>query len=258
MRRLRTLVLALLPLLGLSGAPAPAEEVVLGLSQDEIPITATFTGSEILVFGAVKRFDPLPAGPPLRVIVTVSGPDAPVIVRRKERRFGIWVNVSSVRIGEAPSFYAVASTGTLAQAISETEDLRHEISIPKVMRTVGAATDNPDAPEFAEALVRIRAEEELYQILENSVAFDDQTLFWTGVFLPPRLTEGTYAVRIFLTREREVVDEYMTLIDVRKVGLERWLHRLAIEQPLYYGLMALALAAVAGWGASAAARAWRG
>lgn len=254
-----TLLRALLIALALAlPSAAPAEEVVLGLSQDEIPITATFTGSEILVFGAVKRFRPLPAGPPLQVVVAIEGPDAPVEVRRKQRRFGIWINTSSVRIGSAPSFYAVAASGTLPQVISETEDLRHQISIPRVMRTVGAATDDPDAVEFTDALMRIREEEGLYQILENRVAFDDQTLFWTAVFLPPRLTEGAYTARIFLTRDREVIDQYQTVIDVRKVGLERWLFTLAHERPLVYGLMALAVAAFAGWAASAATRVLRG
>lgn len=254
-RALRSLLAALMIVLPWQ---APGEEVVLGLSQAEIPITATFTGSEILVFGAVKRFLPLPDGPPMQVVVAIAGPETPVEVRRKQRRFGIWVNTSSVRIGSAPSFYAVAASGTLPQVISETEDLRHQVSIPRVMRTVGAATDDPDAMEFTDALMRIREEEGVYQILENSVAFDDQTLFWTAVFLPPRLTEGAYTTRIFLTRDRKVIDQYETVIQVRKVGLERWLYTLAHQQPLVYGLMALAVAAFAGWGASAAGRVLRG
>ncbi len=43
-------------------------------------------------------------------------------------------------------------------------------------------------------------------------------------------------------------------IDVRKEGLERWLTNLARNQPLIYGLLSLAIAVVAGWGASAAFR----
>ena len=45
--------------------PAWGESVVLGLSQDEIAITTSFDGSEILVFGAVKREVPVPDGPEL-------------------------------------------------------------------------------------------------------------------------------------------------------------------------------------------------
>ncbi len=44
------------------------------------------------------------------------------------------------------------------------------------------------------------------------------------------------------------------VIGVRKEGLERFIFNLAQEQPLIYGLISLALAALAGWGASAAFR----
>ena len=44
------------------------------------------------------------------------------------------------------------------------------------------------------------------------------------------------------------------LIGVRKEGLERFIFNLAQEQPLVYGLLSLALAALAGWGASAVFR----
>ena len=45
-----------------------------------------------------------------------------------------------------------------------------------------------------------------------------------------------------------------TSIYVRKVGLERWLYNMSRENALMYGLMSLAIAIAAGWGASAAFR----
>jgi hypothetical protein len=69
--------------------------------------------------------------------------------------------------------------------------------------------------------------------------------------MPADLTEGAYATRIFLTRGGEVVASLDTEIDVRKVGLERFLFTLSREQPLAYGLLSLAIAIAAGWGASA-------
>ena len=61
-----------------------------------------------------------------------------------------------------------------------------------------------------------------------------------------------YATRILLTRKGKVVSEFETVIDVRKVGLERWLFTLSRQQPMMYGLMSLAIAIAAGWGAAAA------
>ncbi len=247
--------LALL-LICLAALPLRAEEVVLGLSSDKVRITATFEGSEILVFGAVKREAPIPEEP-LDVIVAIAGPSKPLTVRRKERVLGIWANTDAVEIDSAPSFYAVATTGPLDEVLSRVEDLRHKVSITRAIRSVGAPAGIEDAQAFTDALIRIREDAGAYQLLEGDVVLDEQTLFRTAIELPANLTEGDYQTRIFLTRNGEVISQFETSIDVRKVGLERWLYTLSRQQPMLYGLMSLAIAIAAGWGASAAFRIMR-
>jgi uncharacterized protein (TIGR02186 family) len=245
------MMLRLIALLLLTALPAQAEEVVAGMSQNRISITANFDGSEILIFGAVKREAPAPDGAPLQVIIAVSGPSEAVTVRRKEKRYGIWINVDSVEVDRAPSFYAIATSAPFDEVISATEDLRYKVSIPKAIRSVGAPMNVINAKSFSEALIRIRTKAGLYQMHPGTVKMDDETLFQTSIALPSNLTEGNYTTRIFLTRGGQVIDEYETQIDVRKVGLERFLFNLAHERPLAYGLLSLFIAIVAGWGASA-------
>lgn len=239
---------------GPAAAQAPEERVIAGLSQNRVSITANFDGSEILVFGAIKREAPAPVEPPLEIIVTVTGPAAPVNVRKKSREFGIWINAAAVEIDAAPRFYAIATTGPLFDVLSHTEDLRHRISIPRAIRSVGAPPEVSDAAQFSEALIRLRRASGLYRVEAGQVDVTEETLFRTSFELPANLTEGTYTVRIFLTRGRSVVDHQTTIIDVQKVGLERFLYTLAHEQPMVYGLLALVVATIAGWGASAAFR----
>ncbi len=102
--------------------------------------------------------------------------------------------------------------------------------------------------------MRLQVENGLYRLDEGSVKLVDQTLFRADIRLPANLVEGSYRTRIFLLRDGQVVDVYRAPIDVRKVGLERWLFRLAFDQPFLYGLMSLAVAVAAGWAASAAFR----
>ncbi len=231
--------------------PAQADEkIVLGLSQSQVAITATFDGSEILIFGAIKRESPIPEGKPLEVIITVSGPKLPATVRLKERNFGIWMNTDAIEVDAAPSFYAVATTAQLSDILTATENLRHSIGIPQDIRAVGNKIAG--SAEYVAALIRIREQEGIYEMLEGTVDLEEQTLFRTSVALPANLTEGNYTTRIFLTRNGGVVDSYETIIGVQKVGIERWLFNLSREQPALYGLLALAIAILAGWGASAA------
>jgi uncharacterized protein (TIGR02186 family) len=231
-----------------------SEEVVLGLSKKHVSITTTFDGSEILIFGAVKRDAPVPDSD-LHVVITVAGPSHPLTVRRKDKWRGfIWVNNAAVEVDLAPSFYAVATTGPMDEVLSVTENLRHKISIENAIRSVGAPDDVGDSAAFTEAVIRIRRASDLYQKLEGQVALDQQTLFRTAFKMPANLTEGDYTTRIFLTRGGKVVAQQETTIEVRKVGLERWLFNMSRQNPALYGLMSLAIAIAAGWGASAAFR----
>lgn len=248
------MIRAVLILLMLAGGASAQETIVSGLSQNRVSITADFDGSEILIYGAVRRETPLPEGPRLDVIITVEGPATPVTVRRKDRVAGIWLNNASVRVDSAPSFYAVASTGRLAAILSDTDNLRYRITVERAIRAVGITREAENSAEFVRAMLRVRAAEDRYRVLEQRVQLTEETLFRTDVVLPANLIEGQYKVRLFLLRGGRVVATQDRLINVRKEGLERFIFTMAHEQPLLYGLLSLLLAGLAGWGASVAFR----
>lgn len=251
---LRWLTTLCLLWLSLSPLPLAAQDIVADLSQRTVSITANFDGSELMLFGAVRRDAPISRTGEVEVIVTVSGPSTPVTVRRKDRVAGIWINTDAVEVDAAPSFYAIATSAPLSEVLSDVEDLRHKITIPRAIRSVGAPDTVADAASFTDALIRIRTANALYRVEEGAVRVTEQTLFRSSVGLPANLVEGDYAVRIFLTRNKQVVAMETTTIAVRKVGLERFIYRLAHDQPLIYGILSLAIAIVAGWSASAVFR----
>ena len=237
--------------------PPPPEQLVSGLSQDEVAITATFTGSEILIYGAIRRDRPAASSKPPGIIVTVEGPSQSVTVRRKDRVAGIWVNTQGVRIGAAPDLYVVASSAPLAAMLGPDEDVRFRISPPLAMRALSGGLEVEDTTPFTEALLRLRTESGRYRVDEGAVHILEDTLFRADVQLPSNLVEGDYRARIFLLRDGRVIDSNTVPIRVEKVGIERWLYRLAIHQPFWYGLMSLTIAMGAGLVASAAFRALR-
>lgn len=245
---MRILSLVILCLM-LSKTVVASEQIVLGLSQDEVAITANFDGSQILLFGAIQRDAPEPDGK-MGVIITIAGPSKPIAVRKKEKRFGIWVNNQTVEVDAAPSFYAVATNAPFSEILLDVEDLRNKISIERAIRSVGAPMHIEDSQSFTEAVIRIRKDQKLYQLLENKILVDRNTLFRTAIDMPANLTEGDYFTKIFLTRDGEIVSQFDTTIDVKKVGLERFLFNLSRQNPLIYGLMSLAIAIFAGWVAS--------
>ena len=248
-RALRLLAL----IAGLAGPAAAQESVVTGLSADEIALNATFDGSELFLFGAIRREGPVPeeAGP-LDIVITLKGPPRNVTVRRKERRFGIWVNTDALEVRRAPSFYAVATTAPLQSILSNTEQLRYGIGMAEAVRRVGGTLG--DSLPFTAALIRLKEATGSYVQAQGAVRVAEETLFQIRIEMPANLVEGDYAAEFFLVRDHTVIYSGETLIRVEKTGIERWIYNLSVREPLLYGIGSVLLALAAGWLAATAFR----
>ena len=219
-----------------------------GLSQHNVSLTTSFSGSQLFVYGAFDTATP-DAGD-LDVIVAVTGPGERVRVRKKERQFGIWINGQGVEIDEAPSFYAVATTRPFRDALNWTEDLRHRVGLDQVIRLIDAPDWVANREEYREAVARIREQEGLYSIQEGTVRVIDDKLFETRIKLPANLVEGDYKARIFLTQAGDVLDTFEDRVEVRRAGIGRLIYSSAQDWPALYGIASIVVALLAGWLAS--------
>ena len=103
-------------------------------------------------------------------------------------------NTDAVEVDAAPAFYAVATSAPFEQTISAVEDLRHSVSIPRAIRSVGAPMSINDSQAFSEAVIRIRRDNGLYQLREETVSLREQTLFDTSIAMPASPSSGAAAI----------------------------------------------------------------
>ena len=248
MTRLGALFL-LLAALGATGA-ARADSLMSDLSQRLIAITSSFTGSSILVFGAV-----VPEGPGRRdVVIVLRGPDQSIRVRRKDRVFGIWINADAHPFIGIPAYYAVAATRPLADIGATAHFARHQIGLdalrlPDREREEGEAPD-PEVTPFRDAIRRLKARDGLFNPLIVPVTFVGPSLFRAEFQFPSNVPVGSYKVEIYLFKDGDLAGANSSALFVDKTGLERWIYRSAHEYPALYGLAAIAIAAIFGWGAA--------
>lgn len=234
-----------------AGAARAAELVIASLSHHDVSLTTGFAGSELFVYGAVRRTDARPEpAERLDVIIAITGPSEPVVVRKKERHFGIWTNGEGVLIDAAPSFYVVATSRGFRNILTWTDDLRYRIDLDYAIRLIDAPVWVENREEYRVAVARLREQRGLYTILPGAVRIIENTLFETRIELPANLVEGDYTARIFLIRDRRVLDVFTDRIEVRRAALGRFIYLMAEEQATLYGIASLALALTAGWLAS--------
>ncbi|MBK5912446.1 hypothetical protein CCR85_13215 [Rhodothalassium salexigens] len=240
-----------------TGRPAAANDLLADLSQDRIEIRYSFAGATLLLFGSIPQAD-LPHGAARHLLVTVVGPAKPTVVRRKGRVAGIWVNTDAVTFDQAPGFYFLAATAPLETVLDRGS--RAALGIGFDDLPVGAphgpgSTIAPDAAApFRNALIRRNRAADLYQQRIGGIEIIDDGLFRTDVPLPATVPVGAYTVTVFLVVDGRVAARKTIPMRVDKSGFERTIYTLANERPLLYGLAAVVIALVAGWGAGVLSR----
>lgn len=253
MTRLHTLLLAAAlaapPALLAAQESAPLQEYITsGVSQPSISITANFSGEEILIYGAIERNRLLKEEEPgPDVILVVEGPPEPILVRHKTRVAGIWINRHASLISAAPSFYSLGSTAPLEDILDPHFIEIHDIGPEQAVLSPGTIEEGQNPEDYRLAAIRIKEDSGLYQVNPGSVRVIGKSLFESRVQLPSNITEGDYRVTLMLVRDRFVLDSHTEIIPVRRTGIERFIYRLAQDEPHTYGLLAIFVAILAGW-----------
>jgi uncharacterized protein (TIGR02186 family) len=228
-------VLALLPRL------AQAQPLVADLSDHLIAITAGFAGTDVLLFGATEGEGD--------VIVILRGPDAPVVVRRKTRAAGIWVNTERIVFTGAPAFYRVAASKPLDEIANAALRTRHQLGVEQLRITPERELTPQKLDNFRQGLLRNKQREDLYSSEVGKVTFLGPRLFRTRFYLPANVPPGSYTVEVLLVRNNQVIAGQTTPMFVSKTGIGADVYDFAHTHSAVYGLIAVLIAVSTGWAA---------
>lgn len=207
------LILWLLPVLSFADLPILQKN-------EQIDITTSFRGTNIELTTFLPQDDPA-------ATLVVTGPLGNLTFRTKERRAGLWINAKKVELDQVATYVAM----------------------------IGLSQDDLDAAcntdQFEGSLIwvcdpaqrALMAEKGLF-VLEDGPTLTDlgDGFFSANAFLPPTAKPGTYTLSFTAggeTAKRE--------FQVRRAGLERLVLDTAQNHRLFYGVLCLLIAGLAGY-----------
>ncbi len=237
-----------------TAVPARAERLIVSVSNHRVTVTPNYSGGELVLFGSVEKDA---STPPDRsnydLVVTVSGPRADMVTRRKERRFGIWVNTDSRQFLQVPGYLALFSNRPFDAIASPEVQRRQQLGLNNVLLMQRVGSDYGDVvpnDAFRSAFVRLRSEHGLYREATSAVTFLTPTLFRTGIPLPAEVPIGIYNVEIKLFSDGALVTKTETAFEIVKIGFEQFVATTARQNGFAYGLVTAFMALMTGWMAS--------
>jgi uncharacterized protein (TIGR02186 family) len=225
--------IALLPLV-----PAKAQ-LVAALSNHLVAISTGFSGTDVLLFGATDGTGD--------VVVVVRGPESVATVHRKGRNFGIWVNEADLAFANVPGYWAISSSRPLQTLVPDTVADFHQLGLQYLRLMPLEKSSDRRIREFRAALIRNKQRAGLYSDTPGEITFLGNRLFRTDLWIPANAPIGIYTVSVYLVRDNDVVSAETTPLVVGKVGFEARVFDFAHRLSLGYGILAVLIAAVAGW-----------
>ncbi len=234
--------------------------VEIDVTTRTVSVTSAFSGSEIVLFGAVEdvggvgREGSASAEDTLDIVLAVKGATQPLTIRRKSNVGGLWLNTAALPIENVPSFYALSTTRELSDIASPEVLATHGIGFEEVIPPHPHAAKDMNSKQLAgyrAALLRLKQSEGLFFERIGGISFTGQTLFRSTVRLPANVPVGPLDAEVYVFSDGEFLAKVATRVELKRAGLEKILHELAFENPLLYGIMAVFLAVISGLIASA-------
>lgn len=243
MRRFLGIMIVVLACAGAARAQVVDNPLTIDLARDHVDITLGFSGTSLVLFGTKKREGD--------VAVVIRGPEVPAVVRRKDQVMGVWMNRESVTFRNVPVYYDVALSRK-EEDINAPEILReNRIGLNTLDFRPDSGADRDVVGKFQEALIRNRQVQGFFPLEAKRIDFLSQEFFRADFKVPPSVPAGDYVVQTYLIRDGAVEDMRETKLRIAQVGFNARLFAFSRQNSFVYGLVAIFIAVVAGWGSYA-------
>ena len=246
--RWTSILLALLaPILVAADKPV----LVPDISARQVQIRYSFTGAQLLLFGAVVYPGGRAPTRPADVVVVLRGPVQPILVREKQRILHIWMNADSNRFRSAPSFYSVASSRPISDLVDERTAAIYEMGLHNLQLSPGGGALPEKERRFEAGLLDLRRRHGLYAENARGVEISGGVLYRATIAIPSQVPVGTYTAETFLIDRGKVIAAATRDIQIDKSGFERFVALAARRHEGLYGIAAVLMSLGMGWAAAA-------
>jgi uncharacterized protein (TIGR02186 family) len=244
-------IIALAVVFTLLGPPATAQTrdpvLVPDVSSRNIEIKYSFTGEDLLLFGAILYPGGRQPNERADIVVVIKGPTNTIRVREKQRIAGVWVNADSVRFGSIPGYYAVASSRPIDEIMDERTAAIYELGLANLSLSPSAFGESDQLRRFQRGLVDLYRRQELFSEDATTVEITDGVLYRARIAIPARVPVGRYTAETYLVQGGRVLAVASRTIDIQKTGFDRAVANAAENYGFLYGILAVMLSIGMGW-----------
>ncbi len=228
----------------LAQARPPTEGRAVKLIPETVEIGAFYDGTSMRMEGV--------AAPGTEVIVVTRGPDTAEEFKRKGPAGPIWMTLGKVRISGAPSLFIRYSSEPANKFLSHDEIDRYQLSPEAITRQMHIAPADPEEHRLRHDYLHLKLAQNVYRVIDGGLHMGATTSsgepYSIQFHWPRKAPPAEYQVRVHECRDGRVVNTITVPLKVVKAGFPAAVSALATKEPWAYGMGAIVVAILAGFG----------
>ena len=224
-----------------------SQEAYFDISDQEIQIRTDFNGKEVIIFGLTD--------PSFNTILTIKGPKKNIMLSKKERVFGFWLETKKIVYKDIPSIFFISSSSPINDILNYDLILKKGLLFEELVSSLITKRNFINQKEILEwntNLIRLQKNKQHYKNYDLKIV--DNKLFQSRIFFPNTTIPGIYNVDIIQTKNKQIISERNKRIIIKKTGIGNKIYIYAQKNPAIYGLVSIFFAITAGLAAAAVFR----
>jgi uncharacterized protein (TIGR02186 family) len=208
-----------------------------------IQIGSFFSGEQVTVRVVVSSGD--------KVALRVIGPKEDLVLMKKGRVGGLWMNVQQVPVQNLPKVYLLWTSDKLAAL--ETKDPLRPMKLDYLSFLSGtfSGKDQNETSLIINELIKLKEADNLYHVFEGTIRTKPlEKGVWDQadavLELPSKIYPGVYTLELIAFKNGQGSLLQSSTIDVHLTGFPALVSTVALQRGLLYGILAVIIATFSG------------
>lgn len=216
----------------------------LKLTPERVEMGTFYSGAQLRVEGTAR--------PDSKVVLVVKGANVTEVFNKKGRVGPIWINSGKVHISGVPSLFLSFSAEPVHQFLSREHISRHQLDFEAIKAQMRVEPRQESLDLIRTHYLTLKTEEGRYKVATGAIKYGalnaDGVPFSADIEWSKKISPGIYEIRAYECLGGAVLREMSVPLEVVEIGFPAFMSALSKNHPTLYGMLAVLVAVIAGFG----------